>query len=234
MKVVMLAQEEARLLGHDHIGTEHLLLGLAREEGGIGARVLTDQGVTIEVVRERVVALIGSAGPGGATQVPFTADGKKALELSLREALGLGQNYIGTEHLLLGLTAVDGGVAARILKDCGADAERIRAAVLSVLAEGESEAAVPRRAAMAARVASLRAPHRVQVDPSAEVRRLLVRAAACALEEGREETRLGDLLIALTRDPASAGVLAELGVDEPTVRRALERRQGAGEDAAAP
>jgi ATP-dependent Clp protease ATP-binding subunit ClpC len=232
-QVVVRAQEEARVLGHDHIGTEHLLLGVLREESGIGARVLTDMGVTIEAVRGRVLELVESNGPAGGEQIPFTADGKKALELALREALSFGHNYIGTEHLLLGLTAVDDGLATGILRECGVDGERIRAAVVGLIAGTEPDPSGPRRPAMAARVAALRARHRVHVDPSPEVRRLLMRAAACALEDGRDEMRLDDVLIALTRDPASAELLASLDIDETSVRSALSRRQASEDPPAA-
>ncbi len=229
----MLAQNEARALGHDHIGTEHILLGVLGEEGGIGAQVLTDLGVTTEAVRDRVIELVESDEPGRGAQIPFTASGKKALELALREALSFGHNYIGTEHLLLGLTAVDDGMAAGILRDCGVDGKRIRAAVVGALAGTEADASGSRRPAMAARVAALRARHRVHVDPSPEVRRLLMRAAACALEEGRDEMRLEDFLIGLTRDPAAAELLVELGIDETSVRNALKRRQASQDPPAA-
>jgi ATP-dependent Clp protease ATP-binding subunit ClpC len=133
-QVVVLAQEEARLLEHDHIGTEHILLGVLREDSGIGAQVLTDLGVTIEAVRDRVIELVKSDGPTRGEQIPFTADGKKALELALREALSFGHNYIGTEHLLLALFGDPDGFAAKILREGGATYGDVKNRVLEKLA----------------------------------------------------------------------------------------------------
>jgi ATP-dependent Clp protease ATP-binding subunit ClpC len=106
-QVVVLAQEEARALGHGSIGTEHLLLGLVREGEGIGANVLSSLGVTLEGVRAAVVARVGRGAGGQTGQIPFTPDAKKTLELSLRQALSFKHNYIGTEHILLGLAQAD-------------------------------------------------------------------------------------------------------------------------------
>ena len=126
-QVVVLAQDEARALGHDYIGTEHLLLGLLREEHGLGARTLGGLGITLEAVRGQVLA---AAGQGASTptqgQMPFSPRGKRALELSLREALGLGHNHIGTEHLLLGLVRQQEGTASTILHALGHDEETVR------------------------------------------------------------------------------------------------------------
>jgi len=133
-QVVVLAQDEARALKHDYIGTEHLLLGLLREEEGIAARVLRDLGVTLDDVRERVLAIVGPGEGGTAGQIPFTPRAKQALELALRESLSLGHNYIGTEHILLGLMRADAGVAAQILGALEIDSERARAAVIRTLA----------------------------------------------------------------------------------------------------
>jgi ATP-dependent Clp protease ATP-binding subunit ClpC len=118
-QVVVLAQDEARSLGHDWIGTEHLLLGLLREEEGIAARVLESREITIENARARVVSIVGPGEGQSAVQIPFTPRAKKVLELSLREALSLGHNWIGTEHLLLGVVREGGGVAAVVLRDFG-------------------------------------------------------------------------------------------------------------------
>jgi len=133
-QVVVLAQDEARALKHNYIGTEHLLLGLIREKEGLAVRVLDSYAVTLEEVRAQVVRIIGVGEEELATgQIPFTPRAKKVLELSLREALSLGHNYIGTEHILLGLVRVDEGVGARILLDFGADAETIRNDVIHML-----------------------------------------------------------------------------------------------------
>src|SRR4051794_40943490 len=124
--VVVRAQEEARLLGHEYIGTEHLLLGLLRVEEGLAARVLNDLGVTLDDARadvERVVAR-GSVEVDG--QLPFTPRSRKVLDLALREALSLGHRYIGTEHILLALVREGEGVAPQVLARRGASAERVR------------------------------------------------------------------------------------------------------------
>ena len=131
-QVPVFAQEEARAFGHDYIGTEHLLLGLLREQEGIAARVLESLRVSVDEVRARVAEIAGPGEPSSVGQIPFTPRAKQALELSLREALALGHNHIGTEHLLLGLVRVTEGVAAQILLDLGHDAETIRNAVLAV------------------------------------------------------------------------------------------------------
>jgi ATP-dependent Clp protease ATP-binding subunit ClpA len=135
-QVVVLAQEEARTLKHNHIGTEHILLGLLREEEGLAARVLASLDITVEQVRAQVVQIVGSGEEVTPGQIPFTPRAKKVLELALREALSLGHNYIGTEHILLGLVRENEGVAARILLDFDADSEKIRNEVIRMLAAG--------------------------------------------------------------------------------------------------
>jgi ATP-dependent Clp protease ATP-binding subunit ClpC len=128
-----LAQEEARTLKHNYIGTEHILLGLLREEEGLAARVLESLDITVERVRAQVVRIVGSGEEVTSGQIPFTPRAKKVLELALREALSLGHNYIGTEHILLGLVRENEGVAARILLDFDADSEKIRNEVIRML-----------------------------------------------------------------------------------------------------
>ena len=127
------------MLGHNYIGTEHLLLGLLREEEGLGARVLDSLDVTLEEVRAQVARIVGSGEEVATGQIPFTPRAKKVLELSLREALSLGHNYIGTEHVLLGLVHENNGVAARILLDFGADSELVQEATIDML-EGRGTA----------------------------------------------------------------------------------------------
>src|ERR1700728_3373187 len=126
-------QEEARTLKHNYIGTEHILLGLLREEEGLAARVLESLDITVERVRSQVVRIVGSGEEVTSGQIPFTPRAKKVLELALREALSLGHNYIGTEHILLGLVRENEGVAARILLDFDADSEKIRNEVIRML-----------------------------------------------------------------------------------------------------
>jgi len=132
-QVVVLAQEEARSLKHNYIGTEHLLLGLLREEEGVAARVLDSLEISVEEVRAAVVRIVGSGEETPTGQIPFTPRAKKVLELALREALSLGHNYIGTEHILLGLIREDEGVAARILLDLDAEPDKIRNEVMRTL-----------------------------------------------------------------------------------------------------
>jgi hypothetical protein len=135
--VVVLAQEQARCLKHDHVGTEHLLLGLLREEEGRAARVLASLGVTYGSVRRQVVSIVGTGEQDSPDQMPFTTPAKQNLGLALREALGLGHDYIGTEHLLLGLVRESESVASGILRDINANPETVRDAVLLMLAASD-------------------------------------------------------------------------------------------------
>jgi ATP-dependent Clp protease ATP-binding subunit ClpC len=131
-QVVVFAQDEARMLRHNYIGTEHILLGLLREEEGLAARVLESLDVSLEEVRAQVARIVGQADEVTTGQMPFTPRAKKVLELSLREALELGHDYIGTEHVLLGLIRDNEGVAARILLDYGGE-ELIRDRLMRML-----------------------------------------------------------------------------------------------------
>src|SRR5271165_2964525 len=132
-RVLVLAQEEARLLNHSFIGTEHILLGLIHEGEGLAAKALESLGISLEAVREKVEETIGPAGSAPTGSPPFTPRAKKVLELSLREALQLGHNYIGTEHMLLGLVREGEGVAAQVLVSLGADLSRVRQQVIQLL-----------------------------------------------------------------------------------------------------
>src|SRR5437870_3821937 len=132
-QVVVLAQDEARALKHNYIGTEHILLGLLREEEGLAARVLESLDITVEEVRAQVARIVGQGDEVTTGQIPFTPRAKKVLELALREALSLGHNYIGTEHILLGLVRENQGGAASILLDFDADAEKIRNEIIRML-----------------------------------------------------------------------------------------------------
>jgi len=132
-QVVVLAQEESRTLKHNYIGTEHILLGLLREAEGLAARALASLDITVEHVRAQVVRIVGSGEEVTSGQIPFTPRAKKVLELALREALSLGHDYIGTEHILLGLVRENNGIATQILLDCDADAETIRDEVIRML-----------------------------------------------------------------------------------------------------
>ena len=132
-RVVVLAQEEARLLNHNYIGTEHMLLGLIHEGEGVAAKALDSLGISLEAVRAQVEEIIGQGQSAPTGHIPFTPRSKKVFELSLREALQLGHNYIGTEHILLGLVREGEGVAAQVLVKLGADLARVRQQVIQVL-----------------------------------------------------------------------------------------------------
>jgi len=142
-RVVVLAQEEARMLNHNYIGTEHILLGLIHEGEGVAAKALESLGIALEGVRAQVEEIIGQGQQSPSGHIPFTPRAKKVLELSLREALQLGHNYIGTEHILLGLIREGEGVAAQVLVKLGADLNRVRQQVLQLLSgyQGKETAA---------------------------------------------------------------------------------------------
>jgi ATP-dependent Clp protease ATP-binding subunit ClpC len=130
---VVLAQEEARMLNHNYIGTEHILLGLIHEGEGVAAKALESLGISLDAVRQQVEKIIGRGQQAPSGHVPFTPRAKKVLELSLREAKALGHNYIGTEHILLGLIREGSGVAAQVLVKLGADLNRVRQQVVQLL-----------------------------------------------------------------------------------------------------
>jgi ATP-dependent Clp protease ATP-binding subunit ClpC len=142
-RVVVLAQEEARMLNHNYIGTEHILLGLIHEGEGVAAKALESLGISLEGVRQQVEEIIGQGQQAPSGHIPFTPRAKKVLELSLREALQLGHNYIGTEHILLGLIREGEGVAAQVLVKLGADLNRVRQQVIQLLSgyQGKEPAA---------------------------------------------------------------------------------------------
>ena len=141
-RVVVLAQEEARMLNHNYIGTEHILLGLIHEGEGVAAKGLESLGISLEAVRAQVEEIIGQGQQAPSGHIPFTPRAKKVLELSLREALQLGHNYIGTEHILLGLIREGEGVAAQVLVKLGADLSRVRQQVIQLLSGYQGKEAV--------------------------------------------------------------------------------------------
>ena len=145
-RVVVLAQEEARMLDHGYIGTEHLLLGLVHEGEGVAAKALEAMGISLEAVREQVETIIGRGEHTESGHIPFTPRAKRVLELSLRESSQLGHSYIGTEHILLGLVREGDGVAAQVLVKLGADLNRVRQQVIQQLhgRPGESRARIAR------------------------------------------------------------------------------------------
>ena len=222
-QVVVLAQEEARELAHSYIGTEHILLGLLREEEGLAARVLVSTGITLERARGQVVRIVGfGEEPSRSGQIPFTPRAKKVIELSLREALSVGHDYIGTEHILLGLVREDEGVAMRILGELGADDETIRDEVLRTLGITRSDAKTVE--------VSLRTEF-VTMSPEQRIERFTDRAKQTvaiaqreALALNHRNVRSEHLLLALAsqEDGAAATVLASLNVTGDRVRALIE------------
>jgi ATP-dependent Clp protease ATP-binding subunit ClpC len=222
-QVVVAAQEESRALKTGHVGTGHILLGVLREHDGVAAQVLESLDITVERARGDVVRIMGVGQETPSGQIPFTPRARRVLELALQEALALGSNYIDPGHILLALTTVNDATSTRILGDCDADPGRIRAEVLQRVA----------RAARSAQPAAGAEPPAsgngfeewIRVRPGSGVRRLLMVAAARALDEGRENIQPRDVLLALTRDEHTGPVLADLGLDDATILKAIERRR---------
>ena len=213
--VVVLAQEEARRLQHNYIGTEHVLLGLLGEPDGPAYRALEGVGMSLEAARDQVTAIVGTGASSVSGHIPFTPRAKKTLELSLREALQLHHNYIGTEHILLGLIREGEGVAAQVLKQ-HADLTAIRAAVLDVLPAASAEAARARRwlrrpaAAVPGEAGGAGEQTVLNATPAGDT--ILGEAARLA---GSQPVGSHHLLLAALGDPdtAAARALAALGVD---------------------
>jgi ATP-dependent Clp protease ATP-binding subunit ClpC len=132
-RVVVMAQEEARMLNHTYVGTEHILLGLLREGEGLAAKALESLGISLDTVRQQVEEIIGHGEHTPPGHIPFTPRAKKVLELSLAESVQLGHEYVGTEHILLGLISEGDGVAAQVLVKRGADLDRVRQQVIQIL-----------------------------------------------------------------------------------------------------
>jgi ATP-dependent Clp protease ATP-binding subunit ClpA len=214
-QVVVLAQEEARALQHGYIGTEHLLLGLLREEEGVAAQVLGSLGVTIEAARARVLLIVGSGEEASGGQIPFTPRAKKVLELALRESKSLGHNDIGTEHILLGVVREGEGVAARVLLEFDADAEQVRNEVIRALSASGARRGRARlirsEVTGAAWIGEL---HSVLEPLEYDIRDAL-----------RRSPDSGDLLLALAcaRQTLAGRALAELGIDLDAFWGTVER-----------
>jgi len=228
-RAVVLAQEQARELSHNYIGTEHLLLGLAKEDDGIAGRVLAAHGMTYDIVRRDVVDKIGlGKGDSPTGHIPFTPRAKKTLELSLREALALHHNYIGTEHILLGLIREGEGVAAQVLSK-HADLLAIRSSVLDLVPAGDPDETRDPLGAAGRMIGMLR--ERLGVGRSSASEERPVSATPAAEATVSEATRLAGsgpvgshhlLLAALAdADSAAARVLADLGVDLDQAKEAL-------------
>jgi ATP-dependent Clp protease ATP-binding subunit ClpA len=210
-RVVVLSQEEARLLNHDYIGTEHILLGLIHEGDGVAAKALESLGIGLEAVRHQVEEIIGQGGSPPGEQIPFTPRAKKVLELSLREAIQLGHNYIGTEHILLGLLREGEGVACQVLVKLGADLPKTRARVLQLMHEGGGER-----------------PVRLSADLTA----VLDEASRAAESQGMPEVMPIHLFLAAVEHPdgAAGRMLQMVGVDPEELRRQVRDESGEASD----
>jgi ATP-dependent Clp protease ATP-binding subunit ClpA len=216
-RVVVLAQEEARLLRHNYIGTEHILLGLIHEHDGVAAKALDQLGVSLDAVRDRVQSIIGEGADSPGSHIPFTPRSKKVLELSFREALQLGHNYIGTEHILLGLVREGDGVGAQVLMTLGADLSAVRQAVVQQLGG----------------LAGGRRGMRFETPPAMGTR--VTPAAAKAEVEARRLAAGGPvgshhLLLAMLaqHDSMAAKALEQLGVTAETLQQRLAEIEPAG------
>jgi ATP-dependent Clp protease ATP-binding subunit ClpC len=203
-RVVVLAQEEARLLNHNYIGTEHILLGLIHEGEGVAARALGSLGVKLDTVRQQVEKIIGQGGSSPSGHIPFTPRAKKVLELSLREAMQLGHNYIGTEHVLLGLLREGEGVACQVLVKLGASLPKVRARVFELLADDGGEGAPAPTPTL-----------------SAELRAVIEEARGAAEAAGESEVAPIHLFLAAVERPdgAAGRMLEVVGVDPDELRR---------------
>jgi ATP-dependent Clp protease ATP-binding subunit ClpA len=227
--VVVLAQEEARTLGHNYIGTEHLLLGLAAEGNGVGATVLAEAGLSREMLRADVVRIIGGVAGEPEGRIPFTPRAKKVLEYSLREALKLSHNYIGTEHLLLAIVAEGEGVAAQILLSHGLGPVETKARVmekLGVTEQGTAAAGRRRRGAMLDRPTIVQ--ERMSNPGFLRNARVTRAAAEIGLQArqlaGRDMQSSGHLLRAMVAatDSQAGRALASLDITPEAVERALD------------
>ena len=215
-RVVVLSQEEARLLNHNYIGTEHILLGLVHEDEGVAATALESLNIRLDAVRRQVEEIIGQGGSPPSGHIPFTPRAKKVLELSLREALELGHNYIGTEHILLGLVREGEGVACEVLVKLGADLAKVRARVLQLVAESSG----PGTGGWIFR-------------PSSELTAVLDEAHRVAEARGEAEVMPIHLFLAAVEHPdgAAGRMLQTVGVDpEDLRRRVLDESDDAPDD----
>jgi ATP-dependent Clp protease ATP-binding subunit ClpC len=218
-RVVVLAQEEARMLKHNYVGTEHLLLGLIHEGQGVGAKALESLGIGLDMVRHEVEEVVGEGQEAPSGHIPFTPRAKTVLELSLREALELNHDYIGTEHILLGLIREGEGVAAQVLVRLGADLDRVRQQVIDLLAAHKARAEETGQAVPSApRASSASSPSSPSSAP-AEGRGRERQAAALARRIEAIEARLSAIELRLGSGP-------DLGdLDEQITRVAMEKQE---------
>ncbi len=220
-RVVVLAQEEARLLDHGYIGTEHILLGLIHEGDGVAGRVLLKMGISVEAVRERVTSIVGKGDGAPVGHIPFTPRSKKVLELALREALALKHNYIGTEHILLGILREGDGLAAEVLVDLGADLLTARQEVVRMIGPMTPKGGMRAYPEVGRGVAT----------PAANMVAGQARRLAQGARVGSQHYLLG--LLNEERSLA-AKVLSSLGVTREAVEAKLEELDAAGTSDEAP
>src|ERR687889_566792 len=220
-KVVVLAQDEARHFNHNYIGTEHLLLGLLREDEGVAARALGSLNVTLDEVREQVESIVGYGEEGTGGQAPFTPRSKKVLELALREALQLGHNYIGTEHILLGLVRESEGVAARVLSNLDVDPDKVRGEVVRRLGGGRSRSGGGAGEAGRGRGVEAKRPKTRQLDQYG--RNLTAYAEEDKLDpvigRGQEIARIMQILVRRTKN--NPVIIGEPGVGKTAIVEGL-------------
>jgi ATP-dependent Clp protease ATP-binding subunit ClpC len=215
-RVVVLSQEEARLLNHNYIGTEHILLGLVHEDEGVAARALESLNIRLDAVRRQVEGIIGRGGSPPSDHIPFTPRAKKVLELSLREAIQLGHNYIGTEHILLGLVREGEGVACQVLVKLGVELPKVRARVQQLVAESPGQGTGG-----------------WIFRPSSELTAVLDEAHRVAEARGEAEVMPIHLFLAAVEHPdgAAGRMLQTVGVDlEDLRRRVLDESDDAPDD----
>jgi ATP-dependent Clp protease ATP-binding subunit ClpC len=223
-RVVVLAQEEARMLEHNYIGTEHLLLGLIHEGDGTAARSLRALGVDLETVRGEVEALVGRGQQPVPGHIPFTPRAKKSLELALREMVQLGHDYIGTEHLLLGLIREGDGVAAQVLRQRGVELNRVRQEVIRQLHGHEGREG--RRRGRFARSPAPRSPGQGATleEISRQLQALGARLAAIEAKLGIEESPAQQRLRQIDAEMAKVRRQKESAIDEQDFERAARLR----------
>jgi ATP-dependent Clp protease ATP-binding subunit ClpA len=220
-RVVVMAQEEARMLDHNYIGTEHILLGLIHEEDGVAARAIAALGLTLPMARDQVTEMIGRGQQTPTGHIPFTPRAKKVLELSLREALALRKDYIGTEHILLGLVREGDGVGAQILQRI-APYEAIREQVLALAAAEPSEPGPDEQLAVEWLASRSSSGGRIRLSP-----RTVIGVRAQVVNEFRDTlATIGDTLATL--EQRLAGIERQLGITPPPA----ETEQGPEEAAA--
>lgn len=218
-QVVVRAQEEARALGHGSIGTEHLVLALAKVDSGIVVEVFAELGITSDAVRQQVRKRLGPGPDGGGDgQVPLTALAKRVLELSLRESLSCEQQNIRPEHLLLAVARVDQGGGSEILRALGADPDQIRTAV-----RRRVPAPVPGQPLELRSAGTPEVPPPVSVRPDGLLQHILLATGRLAQTDEYKRFGLDDLLRVCTRDEDASQRLSELGIDVDRLRERLRR-----------